>query len=385
MLSIPNPEELKKVFEICSLNDPYDNNPKVESLYYLAMNEIHHWHFKRSPFYREFSLSKGIDDTFVLKGTSDLERLPYVPADFFKTHEALSIPRDNVYLHLTSSGTTGQKSQIFFDEWTIGSAQAMVDKIFNYYNWTSEKKTDYLLLSYETEKSSHLGTSYTDNFLCKYAPMNRVFTSLRLDGHGGHEFDVWGALRFLEEAASSSTPLRIFGFPAFLYFLVKRMKDRSMSPLQLSKDSLVFLGGGWKKHSGEEIPRSEFRDLVSEYLGIAKSRIRDGYGSVEHCVPYVECEYHHFHLPVWSKVIIRDMNLEKAPYGKAGFLQFLSPYISSVPAHSVMMGDLATLYPSSDCQCSLNTEYFVLHGRAGTQKNKSCAIAAAEILKGRSF
>ncbi len=383
-LNVPDKYELKAVGEFCLLDNPYLKSEKVEKLYFEAMTEIHRWHFKRSAFYKEFSLAQEIDDKLSLTTQKDLEKLPFVPAEFFKTHEALSVPKENIFLHLTSSGTSGQKSQIFFDEWSIGSAQSMVDKIFQFYGWVSQVPCDYLLLSYETEKSSKLGTSYTDNFLCKYAPLKRVFTSIRLTGSGGHEFDPWGSIRFLEEAAESSTPVRIFGFPAFLYFLVKRMKDRGMKPLSLSHDSLVFLGGGWKKHSGEEISPEELRVRVSECLGIPKERIRDGYGSVEHCVPYVECAQHRFHVPIWSKIIIRDMNLKVAPYGEKGFLQFVSPYITSVPAHSVMMGDLATLYPASQCSCGLESEYFVLHGRAGTQKNKSCAIAASEILKGRS-
>ena len=31
-------------------------------------------------------------------------------------------------------------------------------------------------------------------------------------------------------------------------------------------------------------------------------------------------------------------------YGEEGFLQFVSPYMTSAPAHSVLMGDLARLF-----------------------------------------
>ena len=120
-------------------------------------------------------------------------------------------------------------------------------------------------------------------------------------------------------------------------------------------------------------------------LGIADERIRDGFGSVEHCVPYVECSRHHFHVPAWSRVFIRDVGtLEPLGFGQQGFLHFVSPYMTSVPAHSVMMGDLASLYPGSDCGCGISSPFFVVHGRAGTSRNKSCAVAAAELLKAGS-
>ncbi|HEY9715848.1 MAG TPA: hypothetical protein V6C69_00160, partial [Trichormus sp.] len=105
------------------------------------------------------------------------------------------------------------------------------------------------------------------------------------------------------------------------------------------------------------------------------------FGSVEHCIPYIECEYHEFHVPVWSKVFIRDVKT-LAPVGLRGkgFLHLVSPYITSVPAASVLMGDLASLHEGSECPCSLTTPYFIVHGRAGLSKNKSCAVAAAELI-----
>jgi hypothetical protein len=94
---------------------------------------------------------------------------------------------------------------------------------------------------------------------------------------------------------------------------------------------------------------------------------------------------HNLHVPSWSRVLIRSVRtLEPLPYGESGYLQLLSPYITSVPAQSVLMGDLASLHPAEECGCGLPTPWFVVHGRAGVSRNRSCAIAAAEMLKGRS-
>lgn len=385
LLKVPDALRLRSVQQLCELEHPYGGGAEADALFVRAMREITEWHADRSPFYRALMdlrrvRSSGIDSVEACYG------IPLVPAEFFKQHEVLSIPRDRIFLHVTSSGTTGQKSQIFFDEWSIKAAQRMIDRIFDYYGWTTPgTPTNYLLYSYETEPSSKLGTAYTDNFLCKYAPIARGFCGLRRTGAGAHDFDVFGCIEKFREYAADGKPVRIFGFPAFLYFTLQRMRDLKIAPLRLSPASFVFLGGGWKGHAEKAIKKQELYAMVTEQLGIPDVRIRDGFGSVEHCVPYIECDHHNFHVPVWSRVVIRDVRtLAPLGYGQPGFLHFISPYITSVPAHSVMMGDLASLYAPESCACGLKAPYFVVHGRAGTSKNKSCAIAAAELLKGRS-
>ena len=163
------------------------------------------------------------------------------------------------------------------------------------------------------------------------------------------------------------------------------MKKLGIPPLKLHPESLVFLGGGWKGNADKQISKEELYSLIEEMLGIPNNRLRDGFGSVEHCVPYIECSNHEFHVPVWSRVFIRDVETLKAlNYGEKGFLHFISPYITSMPAHSVIMGDMASLHEAKSCGCGSPTPYFRIHGRAGISKNKSCALAASELLKGKS-
>lgn len=382
---MPLNHKLINVKKLCELSEPYLYFNDSHSLFIKAMIEITNWHKEHSSFYQKLSESLNYEENQI-NDIEDLAKIPYLWAHFFKSHELLSIKKSDVYLHLTSSGTSGQKSQIFFDEWTITTAQKMVDLIFETYGWVSAKqKCNYLLFSYETESSSKLGTAYTDNFLCKYAPVNNVFHALKLNGEGGHEFDSFGTITTLLNYAKENLPVRIFGFPAFFFNAIKKMKKLQMSPIVLHPDSLVFLGGGWKGFANLEIPKKEFYSLVEEMLGIKNERIRDGFGSVEHCVPYIECQHHQFHIPVWSRVLIRDVkNLSVLDYGEVGFLNFISPYITSMPAHSIIMGDLATLHRASECACGTMTPFFKIIGRAGTSKNKSCALAASEMLKGNN-
>lgn len=383
-LKVPDPAALQNVQKVCDLSDPFRFPPDYGSLFAKAMSEITAWHAQGSPFYRTLLGSRGLDPASI-KTEEDLKRIPFIPANFFKTHELLSVPRDRIIMHFTSSGTSGQKSQMFFDSWSLGSGQRMVDYTFEAFGWSRPQVPhNYLLYTYETEPDSKLGTAYTDNYLCKFAPIKSGFFAIRRTGTGSHDFDVFGCIEKLRAYEAEGLPVRIFGFPSFLYFTLKRMRDLGMPSLRLNPESLVILGGGWKGHADQAIPKMELYSRVQEQLGIPISRVRDSFGAVEHGIPYTECERHQFHVPVWSRVIIRDLRtLEPKGYREPGFLQFLTPFVTSVPAHSLMMGDLATLYPGTDCGCGIPSPYFVVHGRAGVSKNRSCAIAASELL-GRS-
>lgn len=368
LIDIKSPYLLKSDLELNT------KRQEIDSIFNLAMQEIILWHRKLNPYYEGLCKQEKFSDF------KSYQQIPWILAQFFKQHEVLTIDQDKVFLHLTSSGTQGQKSQIFFDEWSIKSAQSMLNNIIDYLGWRSSKAVDYLLYTYAPKKDLNLGTAYTDNYLCQYADALEVSYALKSDGQD-YQFDLFGCIDAIYKAEKRQVPLRIFGFPAFLYFTLQKMQELGCKPLKLHPESLVFLGGGWKKHADKSIDKLKFYQQIEDFLGIASVRIRDGFGSVEHCVPYVECSQHNLHVPIYSKVIIRDpIRFNDVGYGKEGLLQLMSPYITSVPAHNIVMSDLAILRPGSECGCELATDFFNIIGRAGTAKNKTCAIAASELL-----
>ncbi|MBT7610673.1 MAG: acyl-protein synthase [Bacteriovoracaceae bacterium] len=378
-LTVPEIIKLSEVQKLCEIDHPYNYSAGNDELFLSAMKQSIEWHREKSGFYNSLCETEGFTNS-KLKTIGDLDKIPHIFANFFKRNVVKSISDDDITLHLTSSGTTGQKSQMFFDEWTISSAQRMVAWIFDHYKWiTPNQKTNYLLYSYEPEEGAKLGTAYTDNFLCEFAPINDVHYALKYMGKGkGHKFDIFGCIESFKKFETEKLPVRIFGFPAFLYFTLKHMKDIGMTPLKLDKESLIFLGGGWKGNQEKAIEKVELYQLVEEMLGIPNKRLRDGFGSVEHCIPYVECEEHKFRIPIYSRILIRDVKtLEPLPEGEIGYLNFISPYITSVPAMSVLMGDLA-IYHSGDSNNA--SPWFEIVGRAGISKNKSCAIKASQLL-----
>jgi phenylacetate-coenzyme A ligase PaaK-like adenylate-forming protein len=193
---------------------------------------------------------------------------------------------------------------------------------------------------------------------------------------------VYGTIRTLQDYEEQGLPVRIFGFPSFLYFTLDQMKKLRMKPLKLNENSMTMLGGGWKGYADREISKTELYHLAEEMLGIPQSQCRDGYGSTEHSVPYFECSNHRFHIPIYSRMYIRDFKtLEPLPLGKVGFASFVTPHLLSVPAVSVLMGDKAVMHEGRNCGCGIDSPYMEILGRAGTSAAKSCAITASELLK----
>ncbi|CDG19722.1 putative Long-chain-fatty-acid--luciferin-component ligase [Xenorhabdus poinarii G6] len=373
-------QDLPHVKALCAITHPYRACTEYDELFNHAMRELTQYHCDHTPGYEQWLLDHGLDKQ-ALMTLEDWSSLPLLFANYFKRNLILSDSARDA-LELTSSGTTGQKSRMRYDAASIKAAQHMVDCIFDYYGWnTPDQPCNYLLLSYEPAGAITLGTAYTDQFLCKYAPVNRAYYALRHNGQG-NEFDPFGTITALQQFAQEGLPVRIFGFPAFLWFTLQRMQQMGLPALTLHPESLVFLGGGWKTHADKSIPKKELYQRLTEQLGIPDIRCRDGYGSVEHPVPYVECSHHHFHVPVYARAYVRHTaSLECQPYGEPGFLHFTSPFITSCPAHSIVTSDLAVLHPGKHCGCEIETDWFELLGRAGTSKNRSCAIAASELIK----
>ncbi|MEW2620501.1 acyl-protein synthase [Streptomyces sp. NPDC048106] len=378
-LTVPEPEELPRVQELCDLSDPFRADESTDALFVAAMREINAWHALRNPLYGALWKEAGSPD---LAGAEQIADLPFVHVNLFKRHALASIADDAVRLRLTSSGTGGEKTEIGFDAWSIGAAQRMDA-------WTVkalglidvERPANYLVFGYEPDPRLTVGAAHGLSELCDFAPVASVVHALRNTGDG-HEFDPMGCVDALLDFAERAEPVRIVGFPALLHAVLERMATMGVPPLRLPEGSLVLTGGGWKSHADRAIGRGEFRAAIERQLGIPGERIRDCYGSVEHCLPYIECAAHHFHVPVWARCVVRDVRtLDPVGYGDLGYLQFVSPFITALPAHSILMADLGTLHPPGDC--GIATPWFEVHGRAGVRRNRTCAVAAAELLEVR--
>lgn len=358
----------------------YAASPEHDTAFVAAMREALGWHLEHHEAYRELCRQAGfgLED---LRTIADVPRVPHVFVNVFKTHELLSIDRAEVALNLTSSGTTGQKSQIFFDADSLRRGLAMVDLAHEEMGlYRPDLQTNYVIFAYDPNEAKNVGTAFTDSNITKYAPKKRSYHALRWDeAAGSFTFREAETLAVIQAYAEEGLPVRFLGFPAFLHRLMTRLRAEGRR-YQLGPSSYVMTGGGWKKSESERIEFDTFLSEVEEVLGIPAGNVRDGYGMVEHGVPYLQCEHHRFHIPTFARAYARDVGtLEVLPFGEVGFLHLLTPYNLAMPALSLLTSDLATI--ETDCPCGRETPTISLQGRAGIRKNKGCAISAAQLLK----
>src|SRR4051794_29602424 len=88
---------------------PFDH-PASDAVFLAAMQESVAWHYARNPVYHTLCDMAAFPPER-LQTLDQVADVPWVFVNVFKHHELLSVPREAVALHLTSSGTGGQKSQ----------------------------------------------------------------------------------------------------------------------------------------------------------------------------------------------------------------------------------------------------------------------------------
>ncbi len=348
------------------------------AVFLRAMKEAFAHHYLGSQGFRALCHRRG----FLPQDLRRQEQLPEIPYFFvtvLKYHRFLSVPEDRIRLTLTSSGTSGQKSAIYLDGKTLTRINRIVRHIYGDLGMVNRRRTSYLCFTYDPKVADDLGTAFSDELLTGLTRVHHVCYAIRWNGNDWY-VDHETVAESLERYQQAGKPLRVLGFPAHAWEVLGQLVEQRGRPYSFGPLSYVITGGGWKTYSGEEIPKPLFRQKLGEWLGIPPQNVRDLYGMVEHGVPYCECEYGRMHVPRYSQVYVRDPEtLELLPDGEKGIFQFLTPYLHSFPAISLLNTDVGHLEP--DCPCQRRSKVLVLAGRGGVTKHKGCAIAALEVLR----
>jgi phenylacetate-coenzyme A ligase PaaK-like adenylate-forming protein len=360
-----------------ALPDALAAGPEVDACFLAAMQEMFAHHYAASDVYRGLCDLVGFrpDD---LRTVDDLPRLPWLLVDVFKRYDLLSIPRDQLAMTFTSSGTSGQKSHVSLDQPSWDRQTAMRHNIMAAYGLISPDPVNYLAFSYDEQTGGGRGAAYTHTIYTSFAPAHEIHWAIHQGPDGQPTFDAEECALLLRRYARQPYPLRLTGFPAFAWHTLQALKENG-PPLHFDPSSLVIHGGGWKTAQGESVPPDVYAATIEEWLGIPTSRVRDVYGFVEHGVPYITCERGSFHIPVYARVYTREPGTERLlPEGETGLLQVLTPYNWAQPSLSVLATDYA--HVEHHCGCGRPSGYLVLEGRAGVRKHQGCALTASELL-----
>ncbi len=352
--------------------DPFDTN--AGALFLESFRETALQHYNGNAVFRAFWHDAGLHPRDVTSEAA-LLRVPPLMVHLFKERELLSVPRAEIALTLTSSGTAGQKSQMFLSQRSLNRVKKLAYEVHRALGLTSTDDVNYLCFTYDPAVAKDLGTAFTDELLTSFTGRHSVYYTFQWDeAKRDFAFNEQGVLETLRRYEREGKPVRILGFPAFLYKLIN---DHDLK-LKLGPRSWVQTGGGWKGLASEEIPKESFRVFVAERLGIPPGNIRDLFGMVEHGIPYVDCHLGQMHIPNYARVFTRSADGARIlPHGERGLLQLMCTYNDSYPAMALLTTDWGRM---GQCSCELKGPTLELLGRAGVSKHKGCAIKAAELL-----
>jgi len=369
-MRLPNAEA------VCRVKDPQVWTRGKNRLMVAACRELAVFHGRHSPELAAIYRRRGFDPRSI-RTEADLARIPMLGVSAMKHSLLTSLPHGQSVLRLTSSGTRGQKTQIWFDAASLERCQAQLSVLWEQEGLLCREPTNYLMFVYDPKEAKDLGIAFSDTNQQRFAPAARVFYAVRKGRAGAWEFRKDDTLRALREYAGAGLPVRIFGIPSFIYEFLDELKES----VRLPPRSWMVTGGGWKAAEDKRVSRESFRELASKMLGLPSENIRDGYGMAEHCAPYLECRKHRFHVPVYNRVFARDpVTLAVLPPGQPGLLELITPWNAMMPNLAILSTDMGRI-DAGRCPCGYNSPTFTLLGRGGLTKHKGCAIHAGEIVR----
>ena len=354
--------------------DPYDSSKA--DLFFDACKENFDYLITHCDDYKKICTGFGFESSADLKSVADI---PVIPTMLFKQHDFRSGPYT---VSMTSSGTSGGNKSTMRFEWSAMMAGLrMALKVTRYHGVTSLHPCRYIVMGYKPHRSNTMGVTKTAYLTTYLAPaVSRKYILKHTDD--GYKPDFEGIVAALRKYEKGKLPVRFMGFPSYTFFLFQLLEEKNLL-FKLPKGSMIMLGGGWKQFYQEAADKETFYKLAYKTLGIREENIVEFFGAVEHPILYCDCKAHHFHIPVYGNVIIRDPDtLDPIGNGKTGLVNLITPITKASPILSVMTDDLGILHDGSDCPCGVKSPYLEIIGRVAPQDIKTCAAGAADILKG---
>ncbi|MDE7362413.1 MAG: acyl-protein synthetase [Oscillospiraceae bacterium] len=365
-----------------SAKSPYDTNG-TEELFLRAVRENCLFHYTNCPEYRKLLDGLGFGEREIVSDSLPLSeylaRLPFIPTLLFKRRRMFSVPRHRMFVKATSSGTSGRFSEIGFDAGGLLCGLKMVLRLGRQRGLFSLRPCRYIVTGYQPHRGNRTAVTKTAFGATLFTPcISRKYVLKYANGKYSPDFD--GTVEAVVRYSKKRAPVRFMGFPAYMYFLMREMERRGVS-VRLPKGSKIMLGGGWKQFYAEQADKDAFYRLAEKVLGVSDKDVVEFYGAVEHPIMYTDCPNHRFHIPVYSRVLIRDCDtLEPLPPGETGLVNLITPMICATPILSVMTDDLGVLRDGAECGCGIRSPYLEIIGRVAPDSIKTCAAGASEIL-----
>ncbi|KXK61018.1 acyl-protein synthetase [Micromonospora rosaria] len=265
--------------------------------------------------------------------------LPWLPVRLFKHHVLKSIPDDEVFTVLTSSGTTGEVSRIYLDKAAASVQQRMLSATMQ--TVIGGRRLPMLLVDTRALFTKRRSFSARGAGVLGMMNFGRDHTFV-LDEQDRP--DPEAVRSFL--ARHGDQPFLIFGFTfmtwLYLYELAREHR------LDLSNGILIH-SGGWKKLADRAVDNDEFRRRFAQETGLR--HIHNFYGMVEQIgLTFLEGpDGGGLYCPDFSDVIVRDpATWREVPVGTPGVVQVISTLPRSYPGHLLLTEDRGVVHGVDD-------------------------------------
>ena len=351
--------DIENIFNL----EPYklEKNEK-RTLLTKYLNILTQHHVKNCDYYNNMLLAFALNNSQF----SRIEEFPFLPVRLFKDYELKSVPNNEIIKTLTSSGTTSQKvSKIFIDKTTSGyqiKALANIIKTF-----LGEKRLPMLIVDTPNVIKDRTLFSARGAGILGLANFGRDHTYLLDDNM---KLDVIQMELFMEKYKDE--PIFIFGFTYIIWkYLYSYLKKHNIK-IDLSNAVLIH-SGGWKKIAEQSVSKKDFNKCLFTLTKL--ERIYNFYGMVEQVGSiFMDCEYGHFHTPVFSDIIMRDpLTWGVLPFKQEGIIEVLSILPHSYPGHILLTEDLGIVLGEDDCPCGRKGKYFNVSGRIPKAELRGCS------------
>lgn len=351
--------EFSEILEIKPYSLEKTEKQKLLAERLMKLNALH---YKNCDSYRRIIDVLGID----IAHMNSSEECPFIPVRMFKDMELKSVPDDEIFKTMTSSGTTGQQvSKIFLDRQTASNQQKALVKIVN--EFTGKSRLPMLIIDSPAVVKNRQMFSARGAGILGFS----IFASDRkyaLDEDMSIDFE--GISEFLNKHEGEK--ILLFGFTFMIWQYFYKELDKNPQKLDLSNGIMIH-GGGWKKLKNEAVEPQTFKNELKRVCGLAE--VHDYYGMVEQtgCI-YMECECGHLHTSIFSDVITRRKDdFSVCDYGEEGIIQVVSTIPESYPGHSILTEDMGIIMGEDDCPCGRKGKYFKITGRVKNAEIRGCS------------
>jgi hypothetical protein len=294
-----------------------------------VLAELTDHHRRGCPAYDRILAALGVPKDGPWASTADL---PWLPVGLFKRHTLKSIPDEEVFRVLHSSGTTGaEPARIYLDRATAAAqgralARAMAPVL-------GSKRLPMLIV--DSESVTRSGSARGAGVLGMATFGREHVYALDTDGRP----DAGAVAGFL--ARHGERPFLTFGFTFMVWLHLYELAVEHAFDLS---NGMLIHSGGWKRLAERSVDNATLRRRFAEDTGL--SRIHNYYGMVEQLgsVFLEGPSGDGLYCPDAADVVIRDpLTWELQSTGVPGLIEVVSVLPRSYPGHVLLTDDIGVV------------------------------------------